>query len=124
MTILFKWVFLFDYIRTDFLTILVHREGMKVKGNVVDQLVESTGSDIRQILNMLSTWRLNRQDMSFDESQKLSVPRPMQLFLLGATYCNTRLGSTQRFHERETQHTDSVQHHPSTHWSLLMVQDK
>ncbi len=44
---------------------------MKLEKNVVDQLIESTGSDIRQILNMLSTWRLNRKDMSFDESKKL-----------------------------------------------------
>lgn len=59
-------------IRSRIMTILF-KEGMKLEKNVVDQLIESTGSDIRQILNMLSTWRLNRKDMSFDESKKLGL---------------------------------------------------
>lgn len=44
---------------------------MKVPANVVDQLVEGAQSDIRQVLNMLSTWRLSSNTMDFDDSKAL-----------------------------------------------------
>ncbi|KAI8593968.1 replication factor RFC1 C terminal domain-containing protein [Geranomyces variabilis] len=47
-------------------------EGLELKANVVEQLVISTQADIRQILNLLSTYRLRDRVMSFDQSQRLS----------------------------------------------------
>lgn len=47
------------------------REKMKVPANVVDQLVEGAQADIRQVLNMLSTWRLSSDTMGFDDSKAL-----------------------------------------------------
>ena len=44
---------------------------MKVPANVVDQLAEGAQSDIRQVLNMLSTWRLSSDTMDFDDSKAL-----------------------------------------------------
>lgn len=44
---------------------------MKVPANVVDQLVLGTQSDIRQVLNMLSTWKLSNNVMDFDEGKEL-----------------------------------------------------
>lgn len=49
------------------------REGMKVPANVVDQLVKGAQSDIRQVINMLSTWRLSSETMDFDEGKQLYV---------------------------------------------------
>ncbi len=49
----------------------LHREKMKLEGQVVDQLVESSQADIRQVLNMLSTWKLSSTTMDFAESKKL-----------------------------------------------------
>lgn len=49
------------------------REGMKVPANVVDQLIQGSQSDIRQVLNMLSTWKLSSDSMDFDESKSLWV---------------------------------------------------
>lgn len=46
---------------------------MKIPANVLDQLIEGAQSDIRQILNMLSTWRLSSETMSFDEGKNLCV---------------------------------------------------
>lgn len=57
-------------IRSRIMTIL-YKEKMKVPPNVVDQLVEGAQSDIRQVLNMLSTWRLSSNTMDFDESKSL-----------------------------------------------------
>jgi len=53
---------------------IAFREGLKLPANVIDSLVEGTGSDIRQIINMLSTFNVNKTGtMSFDESKNLLV---------------------------------------------------
>jgi replication factor C subunit 1 len=44
---------------------------MKIPANVIDQLVEGAQSDIRQVVNMLSTWKLSSDIMSFDEGKSL-----------------------------------------------------
>lgn len=49
------------------------REKMKIPANVVDQLIAGSQSDIRQVLNMLSTWRLSSDTMTFDEGKELCV---------------------------------------------------
>lgn len=46
---------------------------MKVPANVIDQLISGAQSDIRQVLNMLSTWRLSSDTMDFDEGKDLYV---------------------------------------------------
>ena len=51
--------------------IWVYSEGMKIPGNVVDQLVQGAQSDIRQVINMLSTWRLSNETMDFDQGKAL-----------------------------------------------------
>ena len=48
-----------------------NREGLKLQGNVLDELIQGANSDIRQVLNMLSTFRLAAQSMDFDESKEL-----------------------------------------------------
>jgi hypothetical protein len=47
------------------------REGIKLDATVVGQLVEGANADIRQIINMLSTWKLQQNTMSFDEGKNL-----------------------------------------------------
>jgi replication factor C subunit 1 len=44
---------------------------MKIDKTVADQLVSGTQSDIRQIINLLSTWKLGNQALTFDETKKL-----------------------------------------------------
>jgi replication factor C subunit 1 len=45
---------------------------MKIPANVVDQLITGSQSDIRQVLNMLSTWKLSSDTMDFDEGKALA----------------------------------------------------
>ena len=52
---------------------VICRENLKIPANVVDQLVTGAQSDIRQVLNMLSTWKLSNTSMDFDEGKDLSV---------------------------------------------------
>ncbi|KAI0337342.1 DNA replication factor C, large subunit [Trametopsis cervina] len=65
---------------------IAFKEKMKIPANVVDQLVLGSQSDIRQVLNMLSTWKLSSDTMDFDEgkslakmNQKYSVMTPFDI---------------------------------------------
>ena len=46
---------------------------MRIQPNVVDELVRGSNSDLRQVLNMLSTFKLGKNEMDFDESKHLYV---------------------------------------------------
>lgn len=39
--------------------------------NVMDSLIEGANSDIRQVLTMLSTWKLANDTMDFDQGKQL-----------------------------------------------------
>lgn len=58
-------------VRSRIMTI-AYKEKMKIPANVVDQLIAGSQSDIRQVLNMLSTWRLSSSSMDFDEAKNLA----------------------------------------------------
>lgn len=63
------------------LTRLCVREGLKLDSGSLDQLCEGAQCDIRQILNMLSTWKLsdtaskmNASGTGIDDKKKKCVP--------------------------------------------------
>ncbi|KAG5650076.1 hypothetical protein H0H81_000853 [Sphagnurus paluster] len=58
-------------VRSRILTI-AFKEKMKIPANVIDQLITGAQSDIRQVLNMLSTWKLSSDTMDFDEGKNLA----------------------------------------------------
>ncbi|MCJ1438784.1 hypothetical protein MMC27_008174 [Xylographa pallens] len=62
-----------DQIRTRIMTI-IFREGMKdlIPTTVVNALIEGSRADIRQIINMLSTAKLDQQSLDFDGGKKMS----------------------------------------------------
>lgn len=60
-----------DQIRSRIMTIC-YREGLKIPSNVVNALIEGTRADIRQVINMLSTAKLDQDVMDFDQSKKMS----------------------------------------------------
>ncbi|THH17585.1 hypothetical protein EW146_g3254 [Bondarzewia mesenterica] len=51
---------------------IAYKEKMKIPANVVDELINGVQSDIRQVLNMLSTWKLSSNTMDFDEGKELA----------------------------------------------------
>lgn len=57
-------------IRSRIMTI-VFKENMRIPANVVDELITGVGSDIRQVLNMLSTWKLHNDTMDYEEGKIL-----------------------------------------------------
>ena len=48
------------------------KEGLQIGPNAIEELVASTHGDIRQILNVLSTYRLIETCIDYDKSKKLS----------------------------------------------------
>jgi replication factor C subunit 1 len=53
---------------------IAYKEKVKIAGPVMDQLVEGAQSDMRQIINMMSTYALTAKDaMDFDAGRQLCV---------------------------------------------------
>ena len=52
---------------------VVFKEKMQIPANVIDELVTGVGSDIRQVLNMLSTWKLHNDTMDYEAGKMLYV---------------------------------------------------
>ncbi|TVY82690.1 Replication factor C subunit [Lachnellula suecica] len=51
---------------------ICHREGLKLPMNVVDALIEGSNKDIRQIINMISTAKLDQSSMDFDQGKSMA----------------------------------------------------
>lgn len=60
-----------DMIRARIATI-AHREGLKMPPNVMNALIEGTGADIRQVVNMISTAKLDQSAMDFNKGKEMS----------------------------------------------------
>ncbi|KAL8908048.1 MAG: hypothetical protein Q9207_001027 [Kuettlingeria erythrocarpa] len=60
-----------DQIRSRIMTIC-YREQLKIPPNVINALIEGSGADIRQIINMLSAAKLDEEAMNFDAGKKMS----------------------------------------------------
>ena len=52
---------------------IAFKEKLKIPGEVMTQLIEAAQSDIRSVINMLSTWKLSNDSMDFDESKALGA---------------------------------------------------
>lgn len=60
-----------DQIRSRIMTI-AYREGLKMPVNVINALIEGSGADIRQVVNMVSTAKLDSQNLSYEDSKDMS----------------------------------------------------
>ncbi|KAF1942023.1 DNA replication factor C, large subunit [Clathrospora elynae] len=60
-----------DQIRSRIMTI-AFREGLKIPPPVVNALIEGSHADIRQVVNMISTAKLDQQAMDFDAGKQMS----------------------------------------------------
>lgn len=64
---------------------IIFKEKMRIPANVVDELITGVGSDIRQVLNMLSTWKLHNDSMDYEEGKMLWAQSPV--FILSSFTC-------------------------------------
>lgn len=103
---------------------IAYKEGLQVQPQAIDQLVDGTGSDIRQIINLLSTYRLSASSMDQAQgrsgaksAEKHIILKPWDIvgkFLSGANY-----------HERSTVSlNEKIELYFNDHdLSYLMVQE-
>lgn len=78
---------------------IAYREDLKLEPHAIDQLAESTHGDIRQIINILSSWKLSQNSMTVDDgknaakaSEKHIVMKPWDIvgkFLSGGIFRHT-----------------------------------
>jgi replication factor C subunit 1 len=54
------------------ITTIAFREGLKLPGPVINALIEGTGADIRQVVNMVSTAKLDDAAMTYEDSKDMS----------------------------------------------------
>lgn len=60
-----------DQIRSRIMTI-AFREGLKMPAPVINALIEGSHADIRQVVNMISTAKLDQEAMDFDKGKQMS----------------------------------------------------
>ncbi|KAF2847675.1 DNA replication factor C, large subunit [Plenodomus tracheiphilus IPT5] len=60
-----------DQVRSRIMTI-TYREGLKMPPPVVNALIEGSHADIRQVVNMISTAKLDQEAMDFDKGKQMS----------------------------------------------------
>ena len=88
---------------------------MQIPANVLDELVTGVGSDIRQVLNMLSTWKLHNDTMDYEEGKMLYVGP--------STISRVSSHVLQREGKREVQCDDSIQHHSENLGTIHVLSD-
>ncbi|KAF2130824.1 DNA replication factor C, large subunit [Dothidotthia symphoricarpi CBS 119687] len=60
-----------DQVRSRIMTI-AYREGLKMPAPVINALIEGSHADIRQVVNMISTAKLDEAAMDFDKGKQMS----------------------------------------------------
>ncbi|KAI9020039.1 replication factor RFC1 C terminal domain-containing protein [Phycomyces nitens] len=50
---------------------IAKKEGLDISPNAIETLVQYTRNDIRQIINILSTYRLGKKEMNFDQAKEV-----------------------------------------------------
>lgn len=112
-----------DQVRSRIMSI-AYKEGLQVSPQAIDQLVEGTGSDIRQIINLLSTYRLTSTMM--DQSQGRSGAKNAEKHVVLKPWdIVSKLLSGAIYHERSTVTlNEKIELYFNDHeMSYLMVQE-
>lgn len=112
-----------DQIRSRIMTIC-HREGLKVPPSVVDALIEGSGKDIRQVINMISTAKLDQTSMDYDQSKAMSKAWEKHVILKPWDICQKLLGGGMFAPASKATLNDKIELYFNDHeFSFLMIQE-
>lgn len=112
-----------DQVRSRIMTIC-HREGLKLPPPVVDALIEGSNKDIRQIINMISTVKLDQTSMSFDEGKAMTKAWEKHVVLKPWDICQKILGGGLFAPASKATLNDKVELYFNDHeFSYLMIQE-
>ncbi|RPB04537.1 DNA replication factor C, large subunit [Choiromyces venosus 120613-1] len=103
---------------------IAYREGLKLPPNVIDQLVLGTHADIRQIINMLSTYSTTQSNMTFDQGRDLAKSWEKHVILKPWDIAQKLLGNELFAPASKKTLNDKIELYFNDHeFSYLMVQE-
>ncbi|KAI1102295.1 replication factor RFC1 C terminal domain-containing protein [Jackrogersella minutella] len=112
-----------EQIRSRMMTVC-HREGLKLSAQVLDALVEGSNRDIRQIINMLSTIKLDQSSMDFDQGKSMSKAWEKSIVLKPWDICQKVLGGGLFSPASKATLNDKIELYFNDHeFSYLMIQE-
>lgn len=112
-----------EQVRSRIMTIC-HREGLKLPVPVVDSLIEGSNKDIRQIINMISTAKLDQSSMDFEQGKAMSKAWEKHIVLKPWDICQKMLGGGLFAPASKATLNDKVELYFNDHeFSYLMIQE-
>ncbi|KAH9907914.1 replication factor RFC1 C terminal domain-containing protein [Xylariomycetidae sp. FL2044] len=112
-----------DHIRSRMMTVC-HREGLKLPPQVLDALIEGSNRDIRQIINMLSTIKLDQMSMDFEQGKNMSKAWEKSIVLKPWDICQKMLGGGLFSQASKATLNDKIELYFNDHeFSYLMIQE-
>ncbi|KAK5019459.1 replication factor RFC1 C terminal domain-containing protein [Cryomyces antarcticus] len=112
-----------DQIKSRIMTI-AYREGLKMPGPVVEALIEGSGADIRQVVNMVSTAKLDQDVMDFNQSKSMSKAWQKHVVLKPWDIVSKILGGGMFAQSSKATLNDKIELYFNDHeFSYLMLQE-
>ena len=112
-----------EQVRSRIATICL-REGLKLPGNVIDAIIEGSNKDIRQIINMISTAKLDQTAMDFDQGKAMSKAWEKHVVLKPWDICQKLLGGGMFAPASKATLNDKIELYFNDHeFSYLMIQE-
>ncbi|PYH44230.1 replication factor C subunit 1 [Aspergillus saccharolyticus JOP 1030-1] len=106
------------------LSTICFREGLKIPPQVLDGLIEGTHSDIRQVINMLSTVKLDQQHLNYEKGREMSKAWEKHIILKPWDIVGKILGPQMFAHTSNSTLNDKIELYFNDHeFSYLMVQE-
>jgi len=112
-----------DQIRSRIMTIC-YRENLKVPPQVINALIEGSRSDIRQVINMLSTAKLDQEAVNFDQGKQMSKSWEKHVILKPWDIVSKILGGGMFASSSKATLNDKIELYFNDHeFSSLMLQE-
>ncbi|EPX71172.1 DNA replication factor C complex subunit Rfc1 [Schizosaccharomyces octosporus yFS286] len=103
---------------------IAYREGLKLSPQAVDMLVQGTSSDMRQIVNLLSTWKLGSKEMNVQNSQSAVKQAEKHIVMKPWDICSRYLHGGLYHPSSKATINDKLELYFNDHeFSYLMVQE-
>ena len=112
-----------DQIRSRIMTIC-YREKLKIPPPVINALIEGSHSDIRQVINMLSTAKLDQEAMDFEQGKQMSKSWEKHVILKPWDIVSKILGGGMFASSSKATLNDKIELYFNDHeFSALMLQE-
>ncbi len=103
---------------------ICHRVGLKMHPQVIDALIEGSNKYIRQIINMISTAKLDQSSMNYDQGKAMSKAWEKHVVLKPWDICQKMLGGGLFSQSSKATLNDKIELYFNDHeFSFLMIQE-